>query len=136
VPPEPIQEQKPPGVPAPDKPAQSAEAIVSVAPPKGLGASNIIGKYIFGPDDKSIGWVEDITISDKGEVSGIVVTVSGSTNKLFFWKPQHVVTVPYGSVKWVVERPAANSLETVVDRGLVSSDLYDKIKLFNGQSSK
>src|ERR1700730_2910107 len=69
VPPEPIQERKPPGLLAPDKPAQSAEAIVSVAPPKGLGASNIIGKYIFGPDDKSIGWVEDITISDKGEVS-------------------------------------------------------------------
>jgi sporulation protein YlmC with PRC-barrel domain len=121
----------PPASGTPGGAGDSTAPMVSAAPPSGLGVTALLGKYIYGPDDKKVGYVKDIAVGSAGQVSGVVVSVN-SSSKIFFWEPEQAITVPYSSVRWVSSHGSRSGSIAVadVDKGIISADVDDKIKTY------
>jgi sporulation protein YlmC with PRC-barrel domain len=63
--------------------------------PDQLRASKLIGKNVYGPDDKSIGDVADLILDKDGRVDRVIVAVGG----LLGIGDKHIA-VPMNEVKW------------------------------------
>jgi sporulation protein YlmC with PRC-barrel domain len=63
--------------------------------PDQLRASKLIGKNVYGPDDKALGDVADLILDKDGKVEQVVVSVGG-----FLGIGDKNIAVPMSEVKW------------------------------------
>ena len=74
----------------------STAAFIGQAMPGDWRASKLVGVDIYGPDNKSIGDVNDVIISHDGSVKGVVIGVGG-----FLGVGEKNVALPFNDIKWV-----------------------------------
>jgi sporulation protein YlmC with PRC-barrel domain len=70
-------------------------------------ASKLIGANVYGPNNKSIGDVNDVLISDNGQIKGVVVGVGG-----FLGVGEKDVALPFGALN-VTRKPNSNTIAKI-----------------------
>ena len=70
-------------------------------------ASKFVGLDIYGSNNEKIGDINDILIDPQGQAKAVVIGVGG-----FLGIGEKNVALPWGSVKWVMEKPAARTAST------------------------
>jgi sporulation protein YlmC with PRC-barrel domain len=71
------------------------QQFISQANPGEWRASKLVGLAIYGPDNQSIGKVNDVIIDGSGAVKAVVVGVGG-----FLGVGQKDVSLPFSELKW------------------------------------
>ena len=70
-------------------------------------ASKFVGLDIYGSNNEKIGDINDILVDPQGQAKSVVIGVGG-----FLGIGEKNVALPWGSVKWVMEKPAARTAST------------------------
>ncbi len=99
--------------------------------PGAVTVSGLIGTAILGPDNRTVGKVNEIVIDGSGQADYIVVQKSGgATTSLFAWPTSNKnkqVVIPFGAVYWVHDASAKN---------VRYGKLYNQSDLLPAKSSK
>jgi sporulation protein YlmC with PRC-barrel domain len=69
--------------------------------------SKLIGSSVYGPDDKSIGEIDDVIVASNGQIKAVVVGVGG-----FLGVGQKDVAVPFNSLN-VSRKPNSNAIAKI-----------------------
>jgi hypothetical protein len=75
--------------------ASDEGGFISSANPGEWRASKLVGVSIYGPDDKSIGKVDDVIVDASGATKVVVVGVGG-----FLGMGRKEVGLPFSQIKW------------------------------------
>jgi sporulation protein YlmC with PRC-barrel domain len=69
--------------------------------------SKLIGTSVYGPDNKSIGTIDDVIVASNGQIKAAVVGVGG-----FLGVGQKDVAVPFASLN-ITRKPDSNAIEKI-----------------------
>lgn len=93
-------EQPAPATPAPA--AGDAAGFITEQEMDQWRASELIGTAVYGPDDASIGEINDVLVGRDGQVEVAIVGVGG-----FLGIGEKDVGIPFTTIEWRFEEPAA-----------------------------
>jgi hypothetical protein len=80
------------------------------AQPGDWRASKLVGVAIYGPDNKSIGSVNDVVIGKDGALKAVVIGVGG-----FLGVGAKNVAVPFSAISWMDTPPVSAATNTATD---------------------
>ena len=96
--------------PAADKPAASSQqepGFMQSQSAEEWRSSKLVGTSVYGPDEKSIGKIDDLIIDNDGSIKAVVVGVGG-----FLGVGQKDVAMPFKSIK-VTRKQNSSSIDKV-----------------------
>jgi len=83
------------GFPAAAQAANPEGQFIAKASPGDWRASKLVGVSIYGPNDESIGKVDDVLIDSSGSAKAVVIGVGG-----FLGIGKKDVAMPFSEIKW------------------------------------
>jgi len=119
------------GVPAIAQTVTSAGQFISAASPGDWRASKLVGVGIYGPNEESIGKVDDVIVDSSGATKAVVIGVGG-----FLGMGKKDVAMPFSEIKWSdkpaekvvtadTTMPAGGAMRPAAPLPAVSAAVYD-----------
>jgi sporulation protein YlmC with PRC-barrel domain len=99
-----------PAAASPASASSEGTNFIQHAQPGDWRASKLVGVAIYGPDNKSIGSVNDVIIGKDGALKAVVIGVGG-----FLGVGAKNVAVPFSAISWMDTPPVTAATNTATD---------------------